>query len=198
MKNVVSRIGKRDTTSFMELTYMGHLLTRRLVNLPRVMLWRMAYVISIPSHELPYEDWLTRVFEAYHVPLDDKQGEEPKNYHYFEETFLTMCQLKTEQGVWWFGLISASRRRDQDEAPTENVQNEEVANEGQNNQGDFDWVQIKEEAALQGEQQAEKEVEVEDFGSGEKFFDAMDDVEDPASVTAPVPDVIAPAPAIPD
>ncbi|GAB2287572.1 hypothetical protein Dimus_021945 [Dionaea muscipula] len=35
MKIMVPRFGKRDTTSFMDLTYMDHLLTRRLVNLPR-------------------------------------------------------------------------------------------------------------------------------------------------------------------
>ncbi|GAB2281395.1 hypothetical protein Dimus_015990 [Dionaea muscipula] len=62
----------------MDLTYMDHLLTRRLVNFPRVMLRHMAYVISVPQHELPYGDLLTRVFEAYHVPLNDKDGEEPK------------------------------------------------------------------------------------------------------------------------
>ncbi|GAB2290677.1 hypothetical protein Dimus_024952, partial [Dionaea muscipula] len=35
MKNVVPRFGKRDTSSFMDLTYMDHLMSRRLVNLPR-------------------------------------------------------------------------------------------------------------------------------------------------------------------
>ncbi|GAB2278882.1 hypothetical protein Dimus_013556 [Dionaea muscipula] len=60
MKNMTPRFGKRDTTSFMDLTYMNHFLTRRLVNLPRVMLRHMAYVISVPSHELPYGDWPTR------------------------------------------------------------------------------------------------------------------------------------------
>ncbi|GAB2287898.1 hypothetical protein Dimus_022253 [Dionaea muscipula] len=69
------------------------------------------------------DELITVARRAYHVPLDDKQGEEPKSYDYFEETFLTMCQLKREQGVWWLGL-GANRRRDEDEAPTENVQNE--------------------------------------------------------------------------
>ncbi|GAB2283866.1 hypothetical protein Dimus_018352 [Dionaea muscipula] len=115
MKNVAPRFRKRDTTSFMDLTYMDHLLTRRLVNLPRVMLRHMAYVISVPSHELPYGDWLTRVFEEYNVPLDDKQGEEPKSYDYFEETFLSMCQLKREHGVWWLGTGENRRRDDEDE-----------------------------------------------------------------------------------
>ncbi|GAB2288698.1 hypothetical protein Dimus_023013, partial [Dionaea muscipula] len=34
MKNVIPRFGKRDTTSFMDLSYMDHLTARRLVNLP--------------------------------------------------------------------------------------------------------------------------------------------------------------------
>ncbi|GAB2294782.1 hypothetical protein Dimus_028975, partial [Dionaea muscipula] len=122
MKNVVPRFRKRDTTSFMDLTYMDHLLTKRLVNLPSVMLRHMAYVISVPNHELLYGDWLTRVFEAYHVPLDDKQGEELKSYDFFEETFLTMCQLRRENCVWWLGT-GEGRRRDDIEAPAENVEN---------------------------------------------------------------------------
>ncbi|GAB2265335.1 hypothetical protein Dimus_000399 [Dionaea muscipula] len=59
MKNVIPRFGKRDTSSFMDLTYMDHLMARRLVNLPRVMMRHMSYVISMKDHELPYGDWLT-------------------------------------------------------------------------------------------------------------------------------------------
>ncbi|GAB2281715.1 hypothetical protein Dimus_016285 [Dionaea muscipula] len=111
MKNVVPRFGKRDTSSFMDLTYMGHLMARRLVNLPRVMMRHMSYVISMKDHELPYGDWLTMVFEAFGVPLVDKKGEEPNRYVYFEETFLTMCKLRREDGVWWIGS-GENRRRD--------------------------------------------------------------------------------------
>ncbi|GAB2273123.1 hypothetical protein Dimus_007928 [Dionaea muscipula] len=50
MKNVVPRFGKRDTTSYMDLIYMDHLIARRLVNLPR----------------------------EFSVPLVDKKGDEPK------------------------------------------------------------------------------------------------------------------------
>ncbi|GAB2280662.1 hypothetical protein Dimus_015290, partial [Dionaea muscipula] len=89
MKNVVPRFEKRDTT--MDLTYMDHLTTRRLVNLPRVIMRHMSYVISVKDNELPYGDWMTMIFKAFDVPLVDKQGEEPKRYDYFEETFLTMC-----------------------------------------------------------------------------------------------------------
>ncbi|GAB2266079.1 hypothetical protein Dimus_001107 [Dionaea muscipula] len=61
----------------------------------------MAYVINVPNHELPYGELLTRIFEAFHVPLNYKKGEDPKRYDYFEETFITMSQLKRENGVWW-------------------------------------------------------------------------------------------------
>ncbi|GAB2265791.1 hypothetical protein Dimus_000826, partial [Dionaea muscipula] len=50
---------------------------------------------------------------SFDVPLIDKQGEEPKRYDFFEETFLTMCQLKRENGVWWLGT-GDHRRRDDD------------------------------------------------------------------------------------
>ncbi|GAB2299324.1 hypothetical protein Dimus_033399 [Dionaea muscipula] len=43
----------------MDLTYMDHLMARRLVNLPRVMMRHMSYVISMKDHELPYGDRLT-------------------------------------------------------------------------------------------------------------------------------------------
>ncbi|GAB2281814.1 hypothetical protein Dimus_016379 [Dionaea muscipula] len=53
MKNVVPRFGKRDTSSFLDLTYMDHLMSRRKINLPRVMIRHMSYVISMKDHELP-------------------------------------------------------------------------------------------------------------------------------------------------
>ncbi|GAB2289593.1 hypothetical protein Dimus_023902 [Dionaea muscipula] len=106
MKIVVSRFRKRDTTSFTDLTYMDHLLTRRLVNLPRLMMRHMAYVIFVENHELPYGDWLTMVFEAFNVPLIDKQGEEPKRYDFFEDTFLNMCQLKRSKEFGGLRLVA--------------------------------------------------------------------------------------------
>ncbi|GAB2273226.1 hypothetical protein Dimus_008028 [Dionaea muscipula] len=90
MKNMVPRFRKRDTTSFMDLTYMDHPVSGRSINLPRVMMRHMAYFISVKDHELSYSDWMTRIFEAFGVPLVNKKGEEPKRYDYFEETFLTM------------------------------------------------------------------------------------------------------------
>ncbi|GAB2279107.1 hypothetical protein Dimus_013763 [Dionaea muscipula] len=153
MKNVVSRFGKRDTSSFMYLTYMDHLMSRRLVNLPRVMIRHMSYVISMKDHELPYSDWLTMVFKEFGVPLVDKKGEEPKRYDYFEETFLTMCKLTRENGIWWIGT-GENRRRDDEIAA--------LAEEGES-------------------------------GSGEKFYDAEDEVQESPEVIEEVPVVPAQA-----
>ncbi|GAB2272854.1 hypothetical protein Dimus_007672 [Dionaea muscipula] len=141
MKNIVPRFGKRDTTSFMDLTYMDHLVNRRRINLPRVMMRHMAYVISVKDHELLYGDWMTMVFEAFGVPLVNKKGEEPKRYDYFEETFLTMCKLRREDGVWWIGS-GENRRRDNDVAAPEG----EAEEEEERNQGDFDWEAVIDEA----------------------------------------------------
>ncbi|GAB2289776.1 hypothetical protein Dimus_024082 [Dionaea muscipula] len=79
-----SRFGKRDLTSFMDLTYMDHL------------------------------------------------GEEPKKYDFFEDTFLTMCKLTGENGIWWIGS-GENRRRDDDEA----TQEEEAEGEDEGNRVDF-------------------------------------------------------------
>ncbi|GAB2285879.1 hypothetical protein Dimus_020314 [Dionaea muscipula] len=147
MKNVVPHFGKRDTTTYMDLIYMDHLIARRLVNLPR----------------------------EFGVPLVDKKGEEPKRYDYFEETFLTMCKLTRENGVWWIGTGENRRRDDEIEAPAEEVHEEEVQN-------DFDWEAVIDEVADQGES-----------GSGEKFYDAEDEIQEPAAVVEEVPAVAAQA-----
>ncbi|GAB2266529.1 hypothetical protein Dimus_001531 [Dionaea muscipula] len=131
-ENVIPRFGKRDTSSFMDLTYMDHLMARRLVDTPRVMMRHMSYVISMKDHELPYGDWLTLVFEAFGVPLVIKKGEEPKKYDFFEDTFLTMCKLTRENGIWWIGS-GENRRRDDDEAAPE----EEAEEEEERNKDDF-------------------------------------------------------------
>ncbi|GAB2276227.1 hypothetical protein Dimus_010961 [Dionaea muscipula] len=134
-----SRFAKRDTTSYMDLITMDHIVSRRLVNLPRVMMRHMSYVISVKDHELPYGDWMTMIFEAFGVPLVDKKGEDPKRYDYFEETFLTMCQIKRENGVWWLGSVENRRRDDEEAAPAEN---EEVNEEEAEAQPDFDLDQM--------------------------------------------------------
>ncbi|GAB2265451.1 hypothetical protein Dimus_000506 [Dionaea muscipula] len=68
------------------------------------------------DHELPYGDWLTMVFDAFGVSLVVKKGEEPKKYDFFEDTFLTMCKLTRENGVWWIGS-GENRRRDDIDVP---------------------------------------------------------------------------------
>ncbi|GAB2285919.1 hypothetical protein Dimus_020351 [Dionaea muscipula] len=168
--NGICEFGKRDTSSFMDLTYMDHLMSRRLVNLPRVMIRHMSYVISMKYHELPYGDWLTMVFEEFGVPLVNKKGEEPKRYDYFEETFLTMCKLKREDEIWWIGS-GENKRRDDDDVPEE----EEVQEE-EGNQADFDWEAVVDEAAVEGES-----------GSGEKFYDAEDEAQGSPEVNDEIP-----------
>ncbi|GAB2287821.1 hypothetical protein Dimus_022178, partial [Dionaea muscipula] len=91
---------------------------------------------------------LTRVFDTFEVPLDDKEGKEPVKTNFLEETFLTMCQLKRIDGMWRLGT-GIGRRRDVDEAPAENVENVEV-NKGEEFQQDFDWEQVEKEAEIQG------------------------------------------------
>ncbi|GAB2288559.1 hypothetical protein Dimus_022889 [Dionaea muscipula] len=134
---------------------------RRLVNLPRVMMRHMSYVISVKDHELPYGDWLTMVFEAFRVPLVNKKGEEPKRYDYFEETFLTMCKLTRENGIWWIGNGENRRRDDDGDAPEV-----EAEDEDEGNKDDFDWEAVIDEATVEGES-----------GSGEKFYDAEDEAQ---------------------
>ncbi|GAB2288190.1 hypothetical protein Dimus_022531, partial [Dionaea muscipula] len=119
---------------------------------------------------------LTMVFEEFGVPLVDKKGEEPKRYDYFEETFLTMCKLIRENGVWWIGTGENRRRDDDNEDPAEEEHEEAEA------QNDFDWEAVIDEAADQGESE-----------SGEKFYDAEDEVQESPEVNEEVPAVPAPS-----
>ncbi|GAB2289796.1 hypothetical protein Dimus_024100 [Dionaea muscipula] len=121
----------------------------------------MGYVISVENDELPYGDWLIMVFEAYN--------------------------LRRIEGIWWLGTGENRRRDDEDEAQAENVQNEEVANEGQNNQEDFDWDAVIDEVEIQREEM-EKEAKIQgESGSDDKFFDAEVGVEEPADEVPEVP-----------
>ncbi|GAB2270319.1 hypothetical protein Dimus_005222 [Dionaea muscipula] len=140
---------------------------RRLVNLPRVMMRHMSYVISMKDHELPYGDWLTLVFEAFGVPLVIKKGEEPKKYDFFEDTFLTMCKLIREDGIWWIGS-GENRRRDDDEATPE----EEAEGDDEGNKDDFDWEAVIDEATVEGESE-----------SDDQFYDAQVGEEEPVTET---------------
>ncbi|GAB2296250.1 hypothetical protein Dimus_030377, partial [Dionaea muscipula] len=184
MKNLIPRFGKRDIASFMDLTYMEYLTAKLPINLPRLMLMHMAYVINVPHHELPYEELVTRIFDGFEVPLDEKEGDEPIKTDFFKETFLNMSQLKRENGVRWLGS-GANRRRDDEVNEMDNLHVE-------GEQADFDWEVVNEDVHDEGEQ-AEKEDEGVDTGSGEKFYDAVDE-ERPDDVDVQVPDVAALAP----
>ncbi|GAB2301401.1 hypothetical protein Dimus_035427 [Dionaea muscipula] len=118
------------------------------------------------DHELPYGDWMTMISEAFDVPLVNKQGQEPKRFDYFEKTFLTMCKLTRENGVWWLGIGEHRRKDDEEVAP---VENEEV-NEEEEVQDDFDWEVVVDEAILLGES-----------GLDDQFYDAVVEVEEPAA-----------------
>ncbi|GAB2283970.1 hypothetical protein Dimus_018451 [Dionaea muscipula] len=136
---------------------------------------KLASILDVPGHtgiikdhELSYGDWMTMVFEAFGVPLVDKKGEEPKRYDYFEETFLTMCKLRREDGIWWIGT-GENRRRD-DDAPEEEAEKEEE------NQTNFDWEAVVDDAVVEGESV-----------SGEKFYDAEDKVQGSLEVNDEIP-----------
>ncbi|GAB2279057.1 hypothetical protein Dimus_013718 [Dionaea muscipula] len=100
-----------------------------------------------------------------------KKGEEPKKYDFFEDTFLTMCKLTRENGVWWIGS-GENRRRDDDI----NVPAEEEAKKEEENQTGFDWEAVIDEAATEGES-----------GSGEKFYDAEDENQGSPEVQEEIP-----------
>ncbi|GAB2266716.1 hypothetical protein Dimus_001709 [Dionaea muscipula] len=119
-------------------------------------------------------------------------------YDFYEETFLTMCQLKRENDVWWLENGEIRRRDDEaeevhNEAPAENMENEEV-NEEEDDQHDFDWEAVNEEAEIQGES-----------GLAERFYEAQDEVQESAYVieeqrdtTAAEVDPSVPVGSIPD
>ncbi|GAB2281294.1 hypothetical protein Dimus_015895, partial [Dionaea muscipula] len=92
------------------------------------------------------------VFEAFEVPLDDKEGEEPVKTDFYDETFLNICQLRREDGIWWLGS-GANRRRDGIEEEAE---------------------QVEEDTEVQGEPK-ETEVVIDESGSRDKFFDVVDE-----------------------
>ncbi|GAB2275540.1 hypothetical protein Dimus_010297 [Dionaea muscipula] len=96
-----------------------------------------------------------------------KKGEEPKRYDYFEETFLTMCKLTRENGIWWIGSGENRRRDDDVNAPEEEVEEEE-----ERNKDDFDWEAVIDEATVEGES-----------GSDDQFYDAQVEVEEPSDET---------------
>ncbi|GAB2302796.1 hypothetical protein Dimus_036790 [Dionaea muscipula] len=76
-------------------------------------------------------------------------------------TFLTMCKLTRENGIWWIGSGENRRRDDDVDAPEE-----EAEDEDEGNKDDFDWEAVIDEATVEGES-----------GSGERFYDAEDETQ---------------------
>ncbi|GAB2281476.1 hypothetical protein Dimus_016064 [Dionaea muscipula] len=109
----------------------------------------------------PMENSLPGFFEAFHVPLNYKKGEDPKS---------AGCNITND-------------------APAENVEGNQEAN--------FEWEAMNDEAEIQGEQFVEKEVEIEESGSGEMFYDAEDGDQGSADVIASIQTAPAAFPASP-
>ncbi|GAB2286221.1 hypothetical protein Dimus_020644 [Dionaea muscipula] len=146
---------------------------------------KLASILDVPSHT-GISEYIKEVWEEskYIKPLEitrkfanssliNVKGEEPKRYDYFEETFLTICKLTRENGIWWIGTGENRRSDDEIAAPAEEVHEEEVQN-------DFNWEAMIDEAADQ-----------EESGSGEKFYDAEDEVQESPEVNEEVPVVPA-------
>ncbi|GAB2278727.1 hypothetical protein Dimus_013402 [Dionaea muscipula] len=85
-----------------------------------------------------------------------------------------MCKLSRENGVWWIGNGENRRRDDEVEAQEEEAEEEAEA------QNYFDWEAVIDEAADQGES-----------GSGEKFYDAEDEVQESPEVNEEVSAAVA-------
>ncbi|GAB2288335.1 hypothetical protein Dimus_022668 [Dionaea muscipula] len=115
----------------MDLTYMEYLLSIRKINLPRVIIRHMAYVINVPNHELPYGELLTRIFEAFHVPLNYKKGEDPKR----RDDEIDAPATNEEEAV-----------NDEDEIQGEEVEKETEIQEGSGSDDKFYDVQVEVEA----------------------------------------------------
>ncbi|GAB2281702.1 hypothetical protein Dimus_016272 [Dionaea muscipula] len=107
-----------------------------------------------------------------------KKGEEPKKYDFFEDTFLTMCKLTMENGIWWIGS-GENRRRDDDV----NAPEEEAGEEEEEQQTGFDWEAVIDEAAI---------VEGES-GSGEKFYDAEEEAQGSPDLHDEIPAEVPPS-----
>ncbi|GAB2266647.1 hypothetical protein Dimus_001641 [Dionaea muscipula] len=115
------------------------------------MMRHMAYVISVKDHELLYGDWITMIFKLL-------------------EFLSSTRKVKNQRGT------RENRRRDDEiEATDEDVHEEEVED-----QNDFDWEAVIDEAAVQGES-----------GSGEKIYDAEDEIQESTAVVEEVPAMAA-------
>ncbi|GAB2287974.1 hypothetical protein Dimus_022323, partial [Dionaea muscipula] len=73
------------------------------------------------------------VFEAFEVPLYDKEGDESVKTDFDEEILLNICQLRRENDIWWISIGANRRRDDEEEAASKEV------NEGENQEKNFEW-----------------------------------------------------------
>ncbi|GAB2273228.1 hypothetical protein Dimus_008030 [Dionaea muscipula] len=79
--------------------------------------------------------------------------------------------LKKEDAIWSIGTGENMRRDDEIETPAEDAHEEEVED-----QNDFDWETVIDEAAVQGESRLD-----------DQFFDAQVDVEEPVAEAPAAP-----------
>ncbi|GAB2297655.1 hypothetical protein Dimus_031744 [Dionaea muscipula] len=135
----------------------------------------MGYVINTPHHELPYGELLTRIFQAFDVPLDDNEAEQLVKTDYYDKTFLGLCSLKRENNVWWFGS-GANRRRDEveneEENEEENVQENEQGTDSEktveehksakSTPANFEWEQVEEKTKTAGSKSVEDYFDAEE------------------------------------
>ncbi|GAB2265979.1 hypothetical protein Dimus_001010 [Dionaea muscipula] len=137
----------------MDFTYMEYLLTRKLVNLPRVIIRHMGYVIDTPHYELPYGELLTKIFHAFDVPLNDKEAEQPVKTHHYDETFL--------------GIDEEEDNPEESEEEVEEIDSEETDEDGKYGEST--------PVGSEGEHgESKKEVNDANADTVEEFFDVED------------------------
>ncbi|GAB2298244.1 hypothetical protein Dimus_032315 [Dionaea muscipula] len=154
-----------DTTNYMDLIYMDHLIARRLVNLPSG---------NDEAHELCHFSgrtmsslivigslWFLRSSESLRLIRKEKN----QRGTIILRTFFSPCVSRQEKmEFWWIGTGENRRRDDEIEPPAEEVHEEEVRIQC------FDWEVVVDEVAVRGES-----------GSDDLFFDAQVDVEEPVT-----------------
>ncbi|GAB2302579.1 hypothetical protein Dimus_036585 [Dionaea muscipula] len=128
---------------------------------------RLATILGVPGRNGICE-YIKEVWEEskYTKPLEITRR--VANDETITNTFLTMCKLTREDGVWWIGS-GENRRRD--DAPKEEEEEEE-----ERNKDDFDWEAVIDEATVEGES-----------GSDDQFYDAQVGEEEPVTETPATP-----------
>ncbi|GAB2276285.1 hypothetical protein Dimus_011017, partial [Dionaea muscipula] len=167
IKNVLPRFAKRDVAGFAELTYMTYMVKKKIMNFPRLIIRHMAHVINTPKHELPYAELLTIIFKAFDIPMPEQDEKEPVETDFFKESFLNMCELKRNNGVWWLGS-GENRRRDEEEVS--DLEEESKEEKGDSNKGSYE-----KEGTNSREESTPAGIKRESSDSEDTHFDAIDD-----------------------